>query len=103
MTFEVLNFICGPPYIYVPNAFTPNGDGENDVLYVRGKNITKMYFAVFDRWGEKVFETEDQTVGWDGYYKGMQVDPAVYDFYLRIECVGGESSYFKKGNITLIR
>lgn len=102
VSVEVLDFICGPPYIYVPNAFTPNSDGENDVLYVRGKNITKMYFAVFDRWGEKVFETEDQTIGWDGYFKGMQVDPAVYDFYLRSECVGGET-YFKKGNVTLIR
>ncbi|MFT6746155.1 MAG: gliding motility-associated-like protein [Glaciecola sp.] len=99
---EVLKFVCDDPYIYVPNAFTPNGDGENDVLYVRGKNITKLYFAIFNRWGQKVFETEQQHIGWDGLYEGMKIDPAVYDYYLKYECEGDEE-HFKKGNITLIR
>ena len=99
---EVLRFVCDQPYVYVPNAFTPNGDGKNDVLYVRGKNITKLYFVVFNRWGQKVFETEQQHLGWDGTFKGMAIDPAVYDYYLRYECEG-EEKHFKKGNITLIR
>ena len=99
---EVLKFVCDDPYIYVPNAFTPNGDGENDLLFVRGKNITKLYFAIFNRWGQKVFETEQQHIGWDGLYKGMEIDPAVYDYYLKYECEG-EKEHFKKGNITLIR
>jgi gliding motility-associated-like protein len=99
---EVLKFICDDPYIYVPNAFTPNGDGENDFLFVRGKNITKLYFAIFNRWGQKVFETEEQHIGWDGTFKGMQIDPAVYDYYLKYEC-DGEEEHFKKGNITLIK
>ena len=102
LTVSVLPFICEKPYIYVPNAFSPNNDGENDVLYVRGKNIEKLYFAVFNRWGQKVFETEDQSIGWDGYFEGMKIDPAVYDYYLRVECIG-EQEYFEKGNITLIR
>ncbi|MFT6716496.1 MAG: gliding motility-associated-like protein [Saprospiraceae bacterium] len=102
VSIEVLKFVCDDPYIYVPNAFTPNGDGENDVLFVRGKNITKLYFAIFNRWGQKVFETELQHVGWDGLYKGMKIDPAVYDYYLKYECEG-EEEHFKKGNITLIR
>jgi len=93
---------CEDPYIYVPNAFTPNGDGENDVLYVRGRNITDLYFAVFNRWGEKVFETTDQSKGWDGYFRNRSADPAVFDFYLKYKCEGGRE-YFQKGNVTLIR
>ena len=93
---------CLDPYIFVPNAFTPNGDGENDVLYVRGRNITDLYFAVFNRWGEKVFETTNQAVGWDGYFRGRAADPAVFDFYLKYFCEG-EEEFFQKGNITLIR
>jgi gliding motility-associated-like protein len=93
---------CGEPNIFVPNAFTPNGDGENDQLWVRGGGITKMEFSIYDRWGENVFETTNQSVGWDGTYKGVLGEPAVYVYYLRVDCDGGES-YFKKGNVTLIR
>ena len=93
---------CEEPYIYVPNAFSPNGDGENDVLFVRGNNITDLYFAVFNRWGEKVFETNDQSKGWDGYYNNRSSDPAVFDYYLKYECEGGRK-HFQKGNVTLIR
>lgn len=94
--------ICGAPYIYVPNAFTPNSDGENDVMYVRGRNITELYFAIYNRWGELVFETKDQSIGWDGTYNGMKVDPAVFDYYLKFKCEGNEEN-FMKGNITVIR
>ncbi len=93
---------CEDPYIFVPNAFSPNGDGVNDVLYVRGRNITDLYFAVYNRWGERVFETEDQSIGWDGYFRGRSSDPAVFDFYLKYKCAGGKE-YFQKGNVTLIR
>lgn len=97
-----IDAICGSPYIYVPNAFTPNGDGENDVMYVRGRNITELYFAIYNRWGQKVFETEDQSVGWDGTYNSMLVDPAVFDYYLKFKC-DDQKEHFMKGNITLIR
>ena len=93
---------CEDPYIYVPNAFTPNGDGENDVLFVRGRNITDLYFAVFNRWGEKVFETNNQSNGWDGSFRNRSSDPAVFDFYIKYKC-GAGIEYFQKGNITLIR
>ena len=93
---------CEAPYVYVPNAFSPNGDGENDVLYVRGRNITDVYFAIFNRWGEKVFETRDQSIGWDGSFRNKNSDPAVFDYYLQYQCEGG-IKYFQKGNITLIR
>ena len=99
---KVINAECEEPYLFVPTGFTPNGDGENDVLYVRGLVISEMYFAVYNRWGEKVFESTDRRIGWDGTYKGKLMDPAVYAYYVKAKCLkGGE--FFKKGNVTLIR
>jgi gliding motility-associated-like protein len=71
-------------------------------MYVRGNFITELYFTIYDRWGEKVFETTDQNKGWDGKFKGRDCDPAVYVYYLEMTCEGG-FTYFEKGNITLIR
>lgn len=93
---------CSEPNIFVPNTFTPNGDGENDQLRVRGGNIANMEFSVFNRWGENIFKTNVQNDGWDGTFKGDLAEPAVYVYYLTVDCDGGES-YFKKGNVTLIR
>ncbi len=98
----VIEIICGKPDIFVPNAFTPNDDGKNDLLRVRGNYINDLYFAVYDRWGEMVFETKDQKQGWDGTFKGEKSDPAVFVYYLKVGCVNNEE-YFEKGNVTLIR
>ncbi|MCC6600090.1 MAG: gliding motility-associated C-terminal domain-containing protein [Crocinitomicaceae bacterium] len=102
VTVRVADFVCGPPAIYVPNAFTPNKDGKNEKLFVRGNNISKLYFVIYDRWGEKMFETESLHNGWDGMFKGREVDPDVYVYYIEANCIGGET-YFDKGNITVIR
>ncbi len=99
---KAFTFICGDPFIFIPNAFSPNGDGENDVLYVRGQLIEGMLFRVFDRWGEMVFESIDRTIGWDGTFRGKQLDPDVYDYYLKAICIDGAESIIK-GNITLMR
>lgn len=93
---------CGEPDVFIPNAFTPNGDNENDILYVRGKNVEKMLLKIYDRWGELVFETDKQSIGWDGTFKGELVDPAVFVYYLEVTCVD-DQEYFKKGNVTVIR
>ncbi len=93
---------CVPPYIFVPNAFTPNSDNLNDELAVKGNTIDELYFAIYDRWGEKVFETTDQSVGWDGSFRGRALSPDVYGYYLEARCFNGEF-YTQKGNITLIR
>lgn len=97
--FEVL---CGEPDVFIPNAFTPNNDNENDLLFVRGRNVEEMVLKIYNRWGELVFETDDQTVGWDGTFKGELVDPAVFVYHLSVICVDGQE-YFKKGNVTVIR
>ncbi|HNR53768.1 MAG TPA: gliding motility-associated C-terminal domain-containing protein [Flavobacteriales bacterium] len=99
---EVRELICDEPDIFVPNTFTPNGDGKNDVLYVRGRNIATLDFKVFDRWGELVFETTDVSRGWDGTYEGRPVDPAVFVYHLTAYCVDGQQ-YFTKGNVTVVR
>ncbi|MEM9050673.1 MAG: gliding motility-associated C-terminal domain-containing protein [Bacteroidota bacterium] len=99
---QVFDSFCGYPNIFVPNAFTPNGDGENDEVLVRGRNITDLTFTIFNRWGEEVFKTENQSEGWDGTYKGNLAEPAVFVYQLEAVCEDGET-YFDKGNITLIR
>ncbi len=93
---------CADPYLFIPSGFTPNADGENDVLYVRGNVIQEMLFRVFDRWGEMVFESTDRTIGWDGTYKGKQMDPDTYDYYLKVTCVDNQENIIK-GNVTLLR
>jgi len=98
----VLEVYCDEPYIFVPNAFTPNNDNKNDVLYVRSNFIEDVYIAIFDRWGEKVFETDDISIGWDGTYKGKACDPGVFVYYLDVTCFN-KQIFQKKGNITLIR
>ncbi len=99
---KAYSFICGEPFIYVPNAFSPNGDNENDVLYVRGQLIEGMVFRIFDRWGEMVFESFDRLIGWDGTFRGKALDPDVYDYYLKATCIDGEESIIK-GNISLLK
>jgi gliding motility-associated-like protein len=98
----VMDIICEEPYVFVPNAFSPNGDRLNDMLYVRGKVLERIEFSVYDRWGEKVFETKDKDMGWDGTFRGQPCEPGIYVYYLDAYCIGGEH-YFLKGNVTLIR
>ncbi len=93
---------CTTGGVFLPNAFTPNGDGKNDVLYVRGIRITEVYLAIYDRWGQLMFETNDKEKGWDGTYGGKLLDAGVFGYYLRAKCEDGET-VSKEGNITLLR
>jgi gliding motility-associated-like protein len=99
---QVKSALCAEPNIFVPNVFSPNGDGQNDVLFVRGNGITELYFAVYNRWGEKMFETNDQSQGWDGRFQGVQLGPDAYGYYLECRC-GDGNKFFKKGNVTIVR
>lgn len=98
----VKNVICVEPEIFIPNAFTPNADGNNDILYVRGNTIKELLLRIYDRWGEKVFETNTPGSGWDGTYNGQPVQTGVYDYYLETTCFNDEK-FFKKGNVTVIK
>lgn len=94
--------VCDEPNLFLPNAFTPNGDGENDVLRLMGNGIDEMHLVIYNRWGQKVFESFDQSIGWDGTFKGEKLPPDAYGFYLRALCFNQEE-YYKQGNITLLR
>lgn len=102
VTIYTREYVCGDVYIFVPNAFSPNADNVNDKLYVRGENILEMEFKIFDRWGELVFETTDQNIGWDGTFKGELLDPDVYVYHLKVICFDQQENLIK-GNITLMR
>jgi len=94
---------CVEPYIFVPKAFTPNGDENNDYFIVRGVNIKDLYFVVWNRWGEKMFETEDvNSKGWDGSFNGTELTPDAYSWYVRVTC-GNGAIYTKKGDVTLLK
>ncbi len=98
-----ITVLCPGDILFIPNAFTPNGDGLDDVFYVHSIGIMQLnYFRVFDRWGQLVFETNNFDVGWDGTFKGQKLPPAVYVYDLSIICSTG-STIEKKGNVTLIR
>ncbi|GAC1705724.1 MAG: hypothetical protein NVS9B7_12250 [Flavisolibacter sp.] len=90
------------PAVDVPNAFTPNGNGANRVVYVRGFGFARMKFIVWARWGEKVFETQDKRIGWDGRFKGQLLPMDVYAYTLEVEFTDGTRTT-KTGDITLIR
>ena len=91
-----ITVLCDQSQAFIPNSFTPNGDGENDVFYPRGTGIVKIKsFRVYDRWGEKLFERNaidinDGQNGWDGTYKGAALSPDVYVYVIQAVCQTGE-------------
>lgn len=92
-----------PPSFYVPTAFSPNGDGLNDVLKPIALGMRRLrYFKVYNRVGNLVFETTELGKGWDGYYKGAPQDPANYVWMAQGETWKGEL-ITRKGNAVLVR
>jgi len=90
--------------IFIPNAFTPNGDNQNDVLYIytSDNSIELRTFMVFNRWGDKVFETKDINTGWDGAFNNEPLEAAVFVYYLEVTCTDGMIEVHK-GDVTLIK
>ncbi len=101
-TDEVTVIVDFDNIIWVPNIFSPNGDGNNDILFVRGAGVAQLKFFVYDRWGEKVFETQDLNIGWDGSFRGKKMNNAVFVYYLEATFIDG-SEVTQKGDVTLIR
>ncbi|MBK7408815.1 MAG: gliding motility-associated C-terminal domain-containing protein [Saprospirales bacterium] len=98
------------PAVYVPNIFSPNGDGENDFFYIFAKpeGIKEIKsFLVFSRWGETVYEyyhfqPNNPAFGWDGVFRGQPMDPAVFAWFAEIEFIDGRTELFE-GDVTLVR
>ena len=99
----VVNEICDD--LYVPTVFAPNhsvGNGENQKLCVYGNCITSLSYSIYDRWGNKVFETNDVQLCWDGSCKGKDLNAGVFAFKLIVTLTNGD--YIEQsGNVTLIR
>jgi gliding motility-associated-like protein len=88
----------------VPNAFTPNGDGINDLWEIYGNKKSWLFVEVnvFDRWGEKVFESNDINFAWDGKFKGTLMEPNVYVYVLKVTFVDDYTAS-NKGTVTIVR
>jgi gliding motility-associated-like protein len=96
----IVDINCGD--FFIPNVFSPNGDGLNDMINVHGRCITTFNLQIFNRWGEKVFETSSLSESWDGTFRGQKLDTGV--FVYKADGISIDGQEFKlKGNITLIR
>ncbi len=88
--------------VFIPDVFSPNGDGSNDVLYVRGPTLVDVDFAIYDRWGQRLFSTSNVWQGWDGTAKGERSASGVYVYTLIARADDG-TMIQRTGNITLVR
>ena len=88
--------------LYIPTAFSPNGDGNNDVFQIYGQGIRTIDLKIFNRWGEKVFETTNQFEGWDGTYKGVMQNPSVYTYNVDVTFLDNKKVE-RKGTVSIIR
>jgi gliding motility-associated-like protein len=93
---------CDSTNLFLPNAFSPNGDSHNDLLFVRAKDIDRINFVIYNRWGEKVFETHDVLTPWDGRYQGKSLGPDVFGYCIEAYCLNG-TKLIRRGNVSLIK
>ena len=100
--------ICKNANVFIPNTFSPNNDGSNDVFYVRGKGLDRVKsLRIFNRWGEVVFEGNNLPVnnplyGWDGKFKGKNPVADVYVYQVEVFCENSQVIRFD-GNVALIQ
>jgi len=95
-----VDIICGE--VFAPTAFSPNGDGFNDQWCVYGNCLSSMNLQLYNRWGEKVFESNDKSICWDGTHNGVMQNDAVFIYQLTTTLLNGDK-IVKKGNVTLKR
>lgn len=88
--------------VFIPTAFSPNGDAVNNTLMVRSNYISDMELIIYNRWGQEVFATKDISRGWDGKLNGQELSPDTYAYWLRAKCTDG-ADIIKKGSISLLR
>lgn len=86
---------------YIPNSFSPNGDGKNDVLSAQANNLNKFKWIIFDRIGNVIFESDNINNGWDGIFNGRKTDSGIFTYYVEVESLKGEIKTYK-GNITML-
>lgn len=99
-SFEVV--VVNDYIIFIPNAFTPNGDGTNDSFRVFSKGVKNFSLTVFNRWGEKVFLSNNLAEGWDGTFKNERMNPGVFVYLVELEFLDGYTT-LRKGSFVLVR
>jgi gliding motility-associated-like protein len=93
--------IVPPMDYFIPNVFTPNGDGVNDLFFVKsGQGVSVLKFEIFDRWGEKLY---DGLLGWDGTYNGKLCEHGVYLYTVELQVTNYYAPVKRKGSLTLLR
>jgi len=101
-SITVFKFDNDETAIFVPNAFTPNGDGLNDCLRVRhNANFKEFYLAIYNRWGQKIYESDNPNACWDGEYNNEKLLAGVYFYYIHAVSICGD--VLLKGDISLLR
>ena len=97
--------VVGKHLVYVPNAFTPNGDGQNDYFFpeLLGEDITEFEFSVYDRWGERIYFTKNTSGKWDGTYKGATVQEGVYPYKVIVKDRFSPNKQEIVGHVTIIK
>jgi gliding motility-associated-like protein len=102
-TSETINVnITGRGELFIPNAFSPNKDNNNDVFQIEGPPYENFLMLIYNRFGEKIFESKDQNLGWDGKIKNEDAEAGVFGYYVKVKCPDG-STQVKKGNVSLLR
>lgn len=101
-SFEMGLCVLPATPIFIPDIFSPNDDGLNDMLYVRGPGIVDMTFMVYDRWGERVFTSHHPDHGWDGRFRGRDMPSGSYPWLLQVRLNDGSSRELR-GNVKLVR
>jgi gliding motility-associated-like protein len=97
----ILDYIISSPPV-VPSGFSPNGDGQNDVFYVLGGPFTELELRIYNKWGELIFVSTSQAVGWDGFRDGIQQPVGVYVYTVHA-VTPDNAAHYLEGDVTLVR
>jgi gliding motility-associated-like protein len=92
-----------PSLLLIPTAFSPNNDGVNDLFRPLNKNLARIDFQIYDRWGQKVYETDVIGDGWDGTFRNAKQDIGVYVWQAQYQLTGSTQTLSESGNVTLVR
>ena len=104
----IIKIKCAVSNVYIPNSFTPDFDGKNDLFYIKGSGVNVIKnLRIYNRWGRVIFEKEnfgidDPAFGWNGTFNGLPAETGTYVYYAELECISGEP-FIKKGTVTLVR
>ena len=99
---EIKIHSCDNTLLFIPDAFTPNNDGTNDLFYAKGNKIKEFHISIFNRWGELIFESNDMNKYWDGTKNGKPAQEGVFVYSIKAKSTLNEDIE-KIGQVTLIR